>query len=199
MNVPAVNEVNESQIGVVRVGHAPCVILVKPGDVFWAVCNMGMSQRTIGSGKTTLMHRLVHHVQNWRGKRGYVLNLDPAVASVPFPCNIDIRDTVNYKNVMQEYHLGPNGGILTSLNLFATKFDEVNIACHLKRPSCCYFYLENAGRALVIFLLDDGGNPSADITSPLAATLTSLYIRSWDWLRRKQDHWTTSLSILRDR
>ncbi len=32
---------------------------------------------------------------------------------------------VNYKNVMKEYSLGPNGGILTSLNLFTTKFDQV--------------------------------------------------------------------------
>lgn len=31
---------------------------------------------------------------------------------------------VNYKNVMREYSLGPNGGILTSLNLFATRFDQ---------------------------------------------------------------------------
>jgi hypothetical protein len=27
--------------------------------------------------------------------------------------------------VMKQYKLGPNGGILTSLNLFATKFDKV--------------------------------------------------------------------------
>lgn len=32
---------------------------------------------------------------------------------------------VNYKNVMRQYGLGPNGGILTSLNLFATRFDQV--------------------------------------------------------------------------
>ena len=32
---------------------------------------------------------------------------------------------VNYKNVMKQYSLGPNGGILTSLNLFATRFDQV--------------------------------------------------------------------------
>jgi hypothetical protein len=32
---------------------------------------------------------------------------------------------VNYKNVMKQYNLGPNGGILTSLNLFATRFDQV--------------------------------------------------------------------------
>jgi len=55
----------------------------------------------------------------------YVINLDPAVRTVPFESNIDIRDSVNYKEVMREYNLGPNGGILTSLNLFATKIDQV--------------------------------------------------------------------------
>ena len=53
------------------------------------------------------------------------MNLDPAVMNVPFAPNIDIRDTVNYKEVMKQYSLGPNGGILTSLNLFATKVDQV--------------------------------------------------------------------------
>lgn len=55
----------------------------------------------------------------------YVLNLDPAVHSVPFDSNIDIRDSINYKEVMKQYNLGPNGGILTSLNLFATKVDQI--------------------------------------------------------------------------
>ena len=55
----------------------------------------------------------------------YVINLDPAVRSVPFESNIDIRDSLNYKEVMREYHLGPNGGILTSLNIFATKIDQI--------------------------------------------------------------------------
>ena len=32
---------------------------------------------------------------------------------------------MNYKEVMQQYELGPNGAIVTSLNLFATKFDKV--------------------------------------------------------------------------
>ncbi|RLN21790.1 hypothetical protein C2845_PM07G03900 [Panicum miliaceum] len=35
--------------------------------------------------------------------------------TLPFGTNIDIRDTVRYKDVMKEYGLGPNGGILTSL------------------------------------------------------------------------------------
>lgn len=55
----------------------------------------------------------------------YILNLDPAVHHVPFTPNIDIRDSVNYKEVMKQFNLGPNGGILTSLNLFSTKIDQV--------------------------------------------------------------------------
>jgi GPN-loop GTPase len=46
-------------------------------------------------------------------------------AELPFAANIDIRDTVKYKEVMKQYGLGPNGAILTSLNLFATRFDQV--------------------------------------------------------------------------
>lgn len=43
---------------------------------------------------------------------------------MPF-CFLDIRDTVDYKEVMKQYRLGPNGSIVTSLNLFSTKFPEV--------------------------------------------------------------------------
>lgn len=34
---------------------------------------------------------------------------------------------VKYKNVMKQYSLGPNGGILTSCNLFATRFDQARL------------------------------------------------------------------------
>ena len=70
------------------------------------------------------MQRINSYLQSQR-KVPYVLNLDPAVHSVPFESNIDIRDSINYKEVMKQYNLGPNGGILTSLNLFATKVDQV--------------------------------------------------------------------------
>lgn len=63
-----------------------------------------------GAGKTTLMQRLVSHIQQ-KQKQGepsastsavYTINLDPAVANVPYPVNVDIRDTVNYKEVMDQ-------------------------------------------------------------------------------------------------
>ena len=45
--------------------------------------------------------------------------------NVKFAANIDIRDSVKYKAVMKEYQLGPNGAILTCLNIFAAQFDQV--------------------------------------------------------------------------
>ncbi|VEU19376.1 DEKNAAC100083 [Brettanomyces naardenensis] len=77
-----------------------------------------------GSGKTTFMQRLNSHLHA-KKEPPYVINLDPAVMNVPFGCNIDIRDSINYKKVMETYNLGPNGAIVTSLNLFATKIDQV--------------------------------------------------------------------------
>ncbi|KAL9027527.1 MAG: hypothetical protein Q9196_003959 [Gyalolechia fulgens] len=77
-----------------------------------------------GSGKTTFMQRINSHLHTKKSPP-YVINLDPAVHNVPFDSNIDIRDSLNYKEVMKEYNLGPNGGILTSLNIFATKIDQI--------------------------------------------------------------------------
>ena len=51
-----------------------------------------------GSGKTSLLQRINLYMIE-KEKRGYYVNLDPAVASVPFAANIDIRDTVNYREV----------------------------------------------------------------------------------------------------
>jgi GPN-loop GTPase len=80
-----------------------------------------------GSGKTTLLHRLQQATATSTNPNAdlYCVNLDPAVLDVPCDVDIDIRDTVNYKSVMKFHKLGPNGAIMTCLNLFCTKFDQV--------------------------------------------------------------------------
>ncbi|KAK4109076.1 hypothetical protein N656DRAFT_783374 [Canariomyces notabilis] len=102
---------SESAAAITPQGQAPQPVTI--------VC-VGMA----GSGKTTFMQRINAHLHA-KKEPPYVINLDPAVTHAPFQSNIDIRDSVNYKKVMEEYNLGPNGGIMTSLNLFATKVDQV--------------------------------------------------------------------------
>ncbi|XP_010259221.1 PREDICTED: GPN-loop GTPase 1-like [Nelumbo nucifera] len=98
-----------------------------------------------GSGKTTFLHRLVCHTQA-SNICGYVINLDPAVMTLPFGANIDIRDTVQYKEVMKQFNLGPNGGILTSLNLFSTKFDEVISVIEKRADQLDYVLVDTPGQ-----------------------------------------------------
>lgn len=59
--------------------------------------------------------------------------------------NIDIRDTVKYKQVMQQYNLGPNGAIMTSLNLFATRIDQVIGFLEKKQDSVDYVFVDTPG------------------------------------------------------
>lgn len=122
-----------------------------------------------GSGKTTFLHRLVCHTQS-SNIRGYVLNLDPAVMTLPFGANIDIRDTVRYKEVMKEYNLGPNGGILTSLNLFSTKFDEVISVIERRADQLDYVLVDTPGQ-IEIFTWSASG---AIITEAFASTFPTI-------------------------
>lgn len=48
------------------------------------------------------MQRINSHLHQHKTP-SYILNLDPAVAHIPYGANIDIRDTVQYKKVMAEY------------------------------------------------------------------------------------------------
>jgi GTPase SAR1 family protein len=98
-----------------------------------------------GSGKTTLMQRINAHVHTNKIP-SYIINLDPAVATVPYSANIDIRDSLNYKEVMKQYNLGPNGGILTSLNLFATRFDQVMDFVEKRAPKLKYIFIDTPGQ-----------------------------------------------------
>ncbi|KAL6602495.1 hypothetical protein LY90DRAFT_395930 [Neocallimastix californiae] len=118
-----------------------------------------------GSGKTSFIQRVNSYIHS-NGKAGYLLNLDPAVSQVPFGANIDIRDTVNYRQVMKEYNLGPNGGILTSLNLFTTKFDQVLDFIDKRSKEVDYILLDTPGQ-IEIFTWSASG---AIITDTLAAS-----------------------------
>ncbi|XP_043697816.1 GPN-loop GTPase QQT2 isoform X1 [Telopea speciosissima] len=122
-----------------------------------------------GSGKTTFLHRLVCHTQA-SNIRGYVINLDPAVMTLPFGANIDIRDTVRYKEVMKQFNLGPNGGILTSLNLFSTKFDEIISVIERRADQLDYVLVDTPGQ-IEIFTWSASG---AIITEAFASTFPTV-------------------------
>ena len=89
-----------------------------------------------------------------------------------YEANIDIRDTVDYKEVMKQYNLGPNGGIMTALNLFTTKFDQVLGYVDKKAQSgqTPYILLDTPGQ-IEIFTWSASG---AIITDALAGSMPTV-------------------------
>ncbi|XP_076280895.1 GPN-loop GTPase 1 [Lasioglossum baleicum] len=130
-----------------------------------------------GSGKTTFVQRLVSILYNV-GKP-YVINLDPACKEVPYPANIDIRDTVNYKEVMKQYSLGPNGGIVTALNLFSTKFDQVINLIEKASKEHEYIILDTPGQ-IEVFTWSASGTI---ITEALASQFPTIVVYVLDTVR----------------
>ncbi|BGO93072.1 hypothetical protein NBRC10512_003257 [Rhodotorula toruloides] len=124
-----------------------------------------------GSGKTTFMQRVNSYLHS-KNQPPYVLNLDPAVMHLPFDANIDIRDTVDYAEVMKQYNLGPNGGIMTALNLFTTKFDQVLGHIENRAQSVDYVLLDTPGQ-IEIFTWSASGSI---ITDALASALPTVVV-----------------------
>eukprot|EP00731_Ephydatia_muelleri_P028565 Em0020g209a len=131
-----------------------------------------------GSGKTTFVQRLNAYLHA-RKTPPYVINLDPAVHEVPYPANIDIRDTVNYKEVMKKYGLGPNGGIVTALNLFTTRFNEVMNFIDKRSSECKYVIFDTPGQ-IEVFTWSASG---AIISESLASSYPTVIVYVLDSAR----------------
>ncbi|KAF5293040.1 hypothetical protein FQR65_LT11032 [Abscondita terminalis] len=125
-----------------------------------------------GSGKTSLVGCL-----SKQSNKPYTVNLDPACLHLPYFAHIDVRDTVNYKEVMKQYQLGPNGAIVTSLNLFSTKFqDVINFISKCDNDYCV---LDTPGQ-IEVFTWSVSGTI---ITEALASTLPTIVLYVIDTVR----------------
>ena len=79
---------------------------------------------TAGSGKSLLSSKL----QDYYSKNGAfaaILNLDPGVENMPYTCDVDVRDHVDYVSIMQQYELGPNGAMVMANDLIASKIGDI--------------------------------------------------------------------------
>ncbi len=79
---------------------------------------------TAGSGKSLLTSK-IHEYYTRNGAFSAILNLDPGVESLPYSCDIDVRDYVDIVSIMKQYDLGPNGALIMTNDLIASKIDSI--------------------------------------------------------------------------
>lgn len=131
-----------------------------------------------GSGKTTFVKKLAQY-RHANGSLPYLINLDPACRETPYPVNVDIRDTIKYKEVMNRYKLGPNGAIVTALNLFSTKFGKVTELIEKAKDKHQYCVLDTPGQ-IEVFTWSASGTI---ITEALATAFPTVVVYVMDIVR----------------
>lgn len=71
---------------------------------------------TAGSGKTTLTAALADFLLD-NELDVITVNLDPAVEQLPYKPDIDIREYVNARELMETMGLGPNGALIAAIDM----------------------------------------------------------------------------------
>jgi hypothetical protein len=75
-----------------------------------------------GSGKSTYCYGK-YQLFNALNRPIAVVNLDPANDSIPYPSPINISELITLKRIMDDYGLGPNGGMLYAMEYLEANFD----------------------------------------------------------------------------
>ena len=73
---------------------------------------------TAGSGKSTLVGAFTRWLELHR-EDAMAVNLDPGAIVLPYAANVDVRDYIKVETVMEEYGLGPNGGLMLASDMVA--------------------------------------------------------------------------------
>ena len=66
---------------------------------------------TAGSGKSELTGVFTRYLE-MQGENAMAVNLDPGTLTLPYSANVDVRDYIRVDSLMEEYGLGPNGGLM---------------------------------------------------------------------------------------
>ena len=79
---------------------------------------------TAGSGKSLLTAAYSEWLKVGKQK-AITVNLDPGVVNLPYAPDIDIRNSVDINQIMEEYNLGPNGALVLAADLIAEEAERI--------------------------------------------------------------------------
>ena len=79
---------------------------------------------TAGSGKSQLTSSILTWYRD-RAVSAASVNLDPGVQSLPYEPDVDIRETIDIRSIMDSYSLGPNGALILATDLIASRLPQI--------------------------------------------------------------------------
>jgi GTPase SAR1 family protein len=91
---------------------------------------------TAGSGKSTLVGAFTRWLELHR-EDAMAVNLDPGAIVLPYAANVDVRDYIKVETVMEEYGLGPNGGLMLASDMVAGILEQLTADIEDFAPDIC--------------------------------------------------------------
>ena len=125
---------------------------------------------TAGSGKSTLSSNF----QKWckmRGLDAIIVNLDPGAENLPYEADIDIRDWISLKEIMETYELGPNGAQIVCADMIALNTEDVKKSIEQFKPD--YIIVDTPGQ-LELFVFREAGKYTVKFLNPDRSVLCYL-------------------------
>ncbi|MFA4935899.1 MAG: ATP/GTP-binding protein [Candidatus Methanoperedens sp.] len=77
-----------------------------------------------GSGKSSLTGAFAGWMQNQKYK-AITVNLDPGIENAPYVPDVDIRDWIKLRDIMQEHGVGPNGAQIIAADMLVLNITEM--------------------------------------------------------------------------
>jgi len=98
---------------------------------------------TAGSGKTSLTSVLQTYLVSHQ-LDAITVNLDPAVESLPYKPDVDVRDYVDAREIMRKTGLGPNGALIASIDMLISNIEDLKEEIHSYRAN--YIIIDTPGQ-----------------------------------------------------
>jgi len=108
---------------------------------------------TAGSGKSTLTYNFEQWM-NLQGLDAITVNLDPGAENLPYTPDVDIRDWISLREVMESYGLGPNGAQIACADMLALNTSDVKKSIESFKTD--YILVDTPGQ-LELFVFREAG------------------------------------------
>jgi GPN-loop GTPase len=117
---------------------------------------------TAGSGKSTLCANFQKWLQFQR-LDAIIVNLDPGVENLPYDPDVDIRDWISLKEVMQTHELGPNGAQIACADMIALNTEDIKKSISSFKSD--YIIIDTPGQ-LELFVFRESGKYTVEFLKP---------------------------------
>ena len=91
---------------------------------------------TAGSGKSTFTAKFTRFLEMNR-EDVMSVNLDPGSLILPYAANVDVREYIKVEELMEDYGLGPNGGLMVAHDMMAGIVDQLSSDIEDFTPDIC--------------------------------------------------------------